>query len=69
MKFKKEYMNIYLVSAMMIAAFAFMAITTLQVFNEVSGQTSADLAIDRAVDQCWEEHGLNDKLAHADLDK
>lgn len=69
MKFNKQYMNIYLVSAFMIAAFAFMIISTLQVFNEVSGQTSADLAVDRAVDQCWEKHGINEKLARATLGK
>lgn len=60
MLFKKEYMNIYLVTAIMVAAFAFMVISTWQIFGEVSGQTSADLAIDKQVDECWEENDLKE---------
>jgi hypothetical protein len=57
--FKKEYRNIYLVSAILIAAFIFMAVSTWKVFGEVNGQTSADLAVDRAVDKCWDEKNLD----------
>lgn len=59
MLFKKEYRNIYLVAAILIAAFAFMAISTWNVFNTISGETSADLAIDRQVDKCWEDNNLD----------
>jgi len=59
MLFKKEYRNIYLVGAILIAAFAFMAISTWDIFNRVSGETSADLAIDRQVDKCWEDNNLD----------
>ena len=59
MLFKKEYKNIYLVTAILVAAFAFMAISTWDIFNKVSGETSADLAIDRQVDKCWEENNLD----------
>lgn len=57
--FKKEYMNIYLVTAIIVAAFAFMIISTWQIFGEVSGQTSADIAIDKQVDACWEANKLD----------
>jgi hypothetical protein len=57
--FKKEYRNIYLVGAIIIAAFIFMAVSTWHIFNDISGQTSADLAIDRAVDKCWEDNNLD----------
>ena len=57
--FKKEYRNIYLVAAILIAAFAFMAISTWDIFNKVSGETSADLAVDRQVDKCWADNNLD----------
>ena len=59
MLFKKEYRNIYLVAAILIAAFAFMGISTWDIFNRISGETSADLAIDRQVDKCWEDNNLD----------
>lgn len=55
MIFNKKNYNIYLVTAIMVAAFAFMAVSTWQVFNEVNNETSVDLAIDRQVDQCYEK--------------
>lgn len=51
----KKYYSIYLVAAIIIAALIFMAVSTWQIFDEVSGQTSADLAIDRQVDACYEK--------------
>lgn len=60
MLFKKEYMNIYLVTAIIVAAFAFMIVSTWKIFGEVSGQTSADIAIDKQVDECWEEKDLKE---------
>ena len=59
MIFKKEYKNIYLVTAIMVAAFVFMAISTWDVAGSVNNQTSVDLAIDRAVDKCWEDNNLD----------
>lgn len=61
MIFKKEYRNIYLVTAIMVAAFAFMILSTWNIFGKVSGETSVDIAIDKAVDQCWEEQKLDEK--------
>jgi hypothetical protein len=55
MKIDKKLFTIYLVSAIIIAAFLFMILSTLFVMEDISGQTSADLAIDRQVDQCYEE--------------
>lgn len=60
MLLKKEYMNIYLVSAILVAAFAFMIISTWKIFSDVSNQTSADLAIDRQVDACWEKSTVSE---------
>jgi len=59
MLFKKKYRNIYLVGAIIIAGFIFMGVSTWQVFSDVSTKTSADLAIDRQVDKCWEENNLD----------
>ncbi|WP_345969717.1 MULTISPECIES: hypothetical protein [Sulfurimonas] len=58
--FKKEYMNIYFVTAVLVAAFAFMAISTWDIVGDVNEQTSADLAIDRQVDACWDENNLDE---------
>jgi TRAP-type C4-dicarboxylate transport system permease small subunit len=60
MLLKKEYMNIYLVSAILIAAFAFMIVSTWKIFSDVSEQTSADLAIDRQLDACWEKNDIKE---------
>jgi len=60
MIFKKEYMNIYLVTAILVAAFAFMIISTWDIVGDVNEQTSADLAIDRQVDACWDEKDLKE---------
>jgi len=57
--FKKEYMNIYLVTAILVAAFAFMAISTWNIVGNVNNQTSADLAIDQEVDKCWADKNLD----------
>jgi len=57
--FKKEYMNIYLVTAILVAAFAFMAISTWNIVGNVNNQTSADLAIDQDVDKCWADKNLD----------
>jgi len=59
MRFRKEYMNIYFVAAALIAAFAFMAISTWSVLGDINDQTSTDLAVDRAVDKCWDEKNLD----------
>lgn len=59
MLFKKEYMNIYLVTAILVAAFAFMAISTWNIVGNVNNQTSADLAIDQEVDKCWADKNLD----------
>jgi hypothetical protein len=55
MKIDKKYLNIYVVSAIIIILFLYMIISTLFVMEDISGQTSADLAIDRQVDECYEE--------------
>ncbi len=60
MLIKKEYMNIYLVSGIMVACFAFMAISTWGVSGNINSETSMDLAIDRAVDKCWEKNHLDE---------
>jgi hypothetical protein len=62
MLLKKEYMNIYFVTAVLAAAFIFMAVSTWNVVGHVNGQTSVDLAIDHQVDQCWAKHKLDQKF-------
>ena len=56
---KKKY-NIYLVSAIIGAGLLYMGISTWYIQKEVMSQTSVDLAIDRAVDQCWEHKSVNE---------
>jgi hypothetical protein len=55
MKINRKYLNIYVVSAIIIILFLYMIITTFFVMEDISGQTSVDLAIDRQVDECYEE--------------
>jgi len=59
MKLNKDYKNIYLVAGIIVAAFAFMAISTWGVLGEVNNETSQDIAIDQAVDKCWEDQNLD----------
>ncbi len=56
---KKKY-NIYLVSAIIGAGLLYMGISTWYIQKEVMSQTSVDLAIDRAVDQCWDQKKVNE---------
>lgn len=58
--FKKEYMNMYLVGAIITAALIFMAVSTWKIFNDVGNESSVDIAIDKTVDQCWEENKLDE---------
>lgn len=58
---KKEYMNIYLVGAVITAAFIFMIVSTWKIFNDVGNQSSVDIAIDKTIDGCWEEKNLDEK--------
>ncbi len=57
---KKEYMNIYLVTAIIVAAFVFMLVSTWKIVGDVSTQSSMDMAIDRQVDACWEKNELKE---------
>ena len=51
--FDKKNRNIYLVAAIIGACFLYMIISTVWVMNDISGQTSQDLAIDRYIDECY----------------
>lgn len=55
MKINKKNLNVYLVTAIIVAAFLFMIISTFFVMKDISDQTSVDLAIDRQVDECYEK--------------
>jgi hypothetical protein len=55
--YDKQYKNIYLVSAILIACFVFMIISTAGVMGNISGKTSADLAIEQAKKDCDKENG------------
>ena len=58
----KRYKNIYLVGAIITACFAFMIISTAFVMKDISGKTSADLALDRQIDQCLAEQAKKESL-------
>ena len=52
-----QYKNIYLVSAILVACFAFMAVSTFDVMGDISGKTSADIAIEQAKKDCDKQKG------------
>jgi hypothetical protein len=52
-----QYRNIYLVSAILIACFAFMIVSTAGVMGDISGKTSADLALEQAQKDCDKKDG------------
>lgn len=55
--YNKQYRNIYLVSAILIACFVFMIVSTAGVMGNISGKTSADLAIEQAKKDCNKKDG------------
>jgi hypothetical protein len=58
MKFyDKQYKNIYLVTAILIACFVFMIISTAGVMGNISGKTSADIALKQAKKDCDKKEG------------
>lgn len=58
MIFDKKYYNIYLVSAIIIACFAFMIFSTAAVMDDIGGgKTSADIAIQQAKKDCDKKKG------------
>ena len=58
MIFDKKYYNIYLVSGIIIACFAFMIFSTITVLDNIGGgKTSADIAIQKAQKDCDKKDG------------
>ncbi len=55
--YDKKYNNIYLVSAIIVACFAFMFISTAAVLGDIGGKTSADMAIEQAIRDCAKQKG------------
>ena len=52
-----RYKNIYLVSAIIIACFVFMFISTAAVMGNIGGKTSADIALKQAKKDCDKKNG------------
>gem|GEM_PF-1880331 len=59
MRLDKRKYNLYLTAAVIGGALLFMAVSLWKISADVGSSTSADLAIDRMVDRCWEEKGLD----------
>ncbi len=59
MKFNKKNYNIYLTSAIIAAGLIYMGMSALYINKNVMSQTSADIAIDKRIDACYAEKGLD----------
>lgn len=59
MKFDWNKRNIYLATAIIASGLFFMIITGYYIMSGVSGGSSAEMAIDRNLDECYKEKGLN----------
>jgi hypothetical protein len=55
MKINKKLYGIYFTSAVIIAGLVYMGISTFYIMDNVMGQSSVDMAIDKRVDECWEK--------------
>ncbi len=61
MTLDKNKYNIYLVTAVIGAALIFMAVSLWKITQDVSNQSSVDIAIDKRIDECWAKKGLDDQ--------
>jgi len=58
MQFDEKKRNIYLATIIISVGLAFMIITGYYITSGVSGGSSAEMAIDRDIDKCYQEKGL-----------
>jgi hypothetical protein len=58
MQLDKKQRNIYLTTLIIVIGLVFMIITGYYITSGVSGGSSVEMAIDREIDKCYEEKGL-----------
>jgi len=59
MFYDKKKHNIYLASAVIIGALFFMLGSGVYISNSISGGSSLEMAIDKRIDLCYKEKGLD----------
>jgi len=59
MFFNKKQRNVYLASAIIVGALFFMLGSGVYISNGISGGSSLEMAIDRRIDKCYKEKGLD----------
>ncbi|MCJ7764916.1 MAG: hypothetical protein MUP09_03140 [Thiovulaceae bacterium] len=59
MQFDWNKRNVYLATAIIASGLVFMIVTGYYIMSGVSGGSSVEMAIDRNLDECYKEKGLN----------
>lgn len=59
MQLDKKQRNIYMTTAIIAVGLVFMIITGYYITNGVTGGSSAEMAIDKSVDDCYKEKNLD----------
>ena len=59
MQFDEKKRSIYMTTLIIVIGLVFMIITGYYITSGVSGGSSVEMAIDREIDQCYEEKGLD----------
>ena len=58
MQFDEKKRSIYMTTLIIVIGLVFMIITGYYITSGVSGGSSTEMAIDREIDKCYEEKGL-----------
>jgi len=59
MLFDKKQRNVYLASAMIVGTLFFMLGSGVYISQGISGGSSLEMAIDKRIDACYKEKGLD----------
>ena len=59
MQLDKKERNIYLTTAIIAVGLVFMIVTGFYITSGVSGGSSAEMAIDKSIDDCYKEKNLD----------
>ncbi len=54
----KKQRNVYLASAVIVGTLFFMLGSGVYISHNISGGSSLEMAIDKRIDACWKEKGL-----------
>jgi len=59
MQLDKKQRNIYMTTLIIITGLAFMIVTGYYINSGISGGSSVEMAIDKEIDDCYAEKGLD----------